>query len=75
MATSPPAYRIRVKGYIDQNWAGWFDGMTIVPDDNGESVLTGPLRDQAELYGVLIKLQKLNLPLVSLSPVEPEQQT
>ena len=59
-------YEIRVKGYLDQRWSDWFDGLTITYQD-GCTVLHGPLPDEAALHGVLIKVRDLALPLVRLS--------
>jgi hypothetical protein len=57
---------IRVKGKLDRNWADWFGGLAIAHTLQGETVLTGPVRDQAELRGVLFRLTDLGLALVSL---------
>lgn len=65
-------YCIRVKGHLDAHWSEWFDGLTITPVEGGESVLTGPVVDQAALYGLLLKIRDLNLPLLAVSRFEPE---
>jgi hypothetical protein len=65
-------YCIRVKGHLDSHWSEWFDGLTITPVEGGESVLTGPVVDQAALYGLLLKIRDLNLPLLAVSRFEPE---
>jgi hypothetical protein len=65
-------YQIVVKGHLDSAWSDWFDGMTITPVDNGETILSGPIVDQTALHGVLIKIRDLALPLLSLTRVEPE---
>ena len=62
----PVRYRIRFKGHLDPTWSTWFDGLTIAHEANGETVLAGPLHDQAALYGILEKARNLNLTLVSL---------
>ncbi|MDQ5853288.1 MAG: hypothetical protein M3380_14715 [Chloroflexota bacterium] len=62
-------YRIRVKGQLDPSWSAWFDGLTITHEASDETVLAGPLPDQAALYGVLEKARNLNLTLVSVSQV------
>jgi len=64
-------YRIRIKGYLDNLWADRFEGMTIVPEDNGDTLLTGPVADQAALHGLLKKVRNLGMPLVSVNPFEP----
>jgi hypothetical protein len=56
---------IRVKGHLDDHWSGWFGGLTITKEANGEAVLAGPLADQAALHGVLIKIRDLGLPLIA----------
>jgi len=61
-------YEIRVKGRLDgDNWAQWFDGMTVKGCENGETILIGPVADQAALYGLLSRLRDLALPLLSLN--------
>jgi hypothetical protein len=69
----PTRYQIRIKGQLDSQWSEWFEGMTIMPEDNGDTVLTGLVVDQAALHGLLKKVRDLGMPLVSVSPVEPGQ--
>jgi len=57
---------IRVKGQMDCNWSDWFGGLDIAHTMPGETILTGPIRDQAELRGVLCRMTDLGLVLVSL---------
>jgi hypothetical protein len=66
-------YEIRLKGHLDDRWAKWFEGLTITLDEDGHTLLTGPVVDQAALHGLLKKVRDLGLPLVSVSPVEPGQ--
>jgi hypothetical protein len=66
-------YEIRLKGHLDDRWAEWFEGLTITLEDNGDTLLTGPLVDQAALHGLLKKVRDLGMPLVSVSPIEPGQ--
>jgi len=69
---SPPAvYQIRLKGHLDSQWTDWFEGLTITLDEDGDTLLTGPVIDQAALHGLLKKVRDLGMPLVSVSPVEP----
>lgn len=63
-------YSIRIKGHLDPSWQDWFEGLTIVHEDEGTSRLTGSLRDQAALYGVLAKIRALGLTLLALSTSE-----
>ena len=67
----PGYYEIRVKGHLDDRWAAWFDGLTITLEDNGDTLLTGPVVDQAALHGLLKKVRDLGMPLVSVCPLEP----
>ena len=69
----PGLYEIRLKGHLDAKWADWFDGLTITRADNGETLLSGPLVDQAALHGVLRKVRDLGLPLVSVNRIDPKQ--
>jgi len=66
----PAIYRIRVKGHLEDGWSEWFDGLTITTEPNDESLLTGPVRDQAALFGLLDKVRNLGLALVSVMPVD-----
>jgi hypothetical protein len=69
-------YQMRVKGHLETEWAEWFDGLTIVNEPNGEATLTGPVRDQAALNGLLNKVFGLNLELISVMRVpSPTQET
>jgi hypothetical protein len=65
---------IRIKGQIDERWSDWFEGLTITHSDQGETLLTGEVADQAALYGLLAKLRDLGLPLVSVKHVGSELQ-
>jgi len=66
-------YEIRLKGHLDARWANRFEGLTITLEEDGNTLLTGPVIDQAALHGLLKKVRDLGLPLVSVSPVEPGQ--
>jgi len=63
---------IIVKGYLDVDWSGWFEGLTIVHDDKGETILTGQVRDQAALYGIITKVRDMGLFLVMVKYVPCE---
>ncbi|MHC1783510.1 MAG: hypothetical protein AB9891_12290 [Anaerolineaceae bacterium] len=71
--SQPTIYRIRIKGQLDSQWTDWFGGLTITMEEDGTTLLTGPVIDQAALHGLLKKVRDLGLPLVSVSPVEPGQ--
>jgi hypothetical protein len=60
-------YQIRIKGHLDPRWSAWFDGLAVTPTENAETVLAGPLVDQAALYGVLTKVRDLGLELLSVN--------
>jgi hypothetical protein len=62
-------YQIRVKGHFDRTLAEWFAPLTVVNEPNGEALLSGPIRDQAELYGLLLKLYNLNFNLLAVQRV------
>jgi hypothetical protein len=66
-------YEIRLKGHLDDRWADWFGDLTITLEDNGDTLLTGPVVDQAALYGLLRKVRDLGMPLLSVVRAEPEQ--
>jgi hypothetical protein len=63
-------YEIRVQGRLDQRWSEWFDGLTISYDAQDNTVLRGPLPDEAALHGVLIKVRDLTLPLLAVNRIE-----
>jgi hypothetical protein len=65
---------IRVKGQIDQHWSDWLGGLTITHTGQNETVLTGPIVDQAALHGLLAKLRDLGLPIVSVNLSEEADQ-
>jgi hypothetical protein len=70
VTSRPMAYQIRIAGQIDARWSEWFEGLTITSDD-GDTLITGPVVDQATLHGLLKRVRDLGMPLVSVSPVEP----
>jgi hypothetical protein len=62
----PVIYKIRIKGHLGHLWTDWFEGLTITLEDNGDTLLTGPVVDQAALHGLLKKVRDLGLPLISV---------
>jgi len=67
----PLVYQIRIKGHLGREWTDWFGGLAIRLTDNGETLLTGPVVDQAALHGLLRKVRDLGVPLLSVSRVKP----
>ncbi len=63
---SPAVYEIRVRGNLGAEWSDWFDGLSLTPGDNGETILLGWIDDQPALMGVLEKLCALGLPMISV---------
>ena len=66
-------YEIRLEGHLGPEWTDWFEGLTLTLEDNGESLLTCSVVDQAALYGLLRKVRDVGLPLVSIIHVEPKK--
>jgi hypothetical protein len=66
-------YQIRIKGHLGRQWIGWFGGLTITLEDNGETLLTGPVVDQAALHGLLRKVRDLGMPLLAVICLQPAQ--
>jgi hypothetical protein len=60
-------YEIKLRGHLDAYWAEWFDGLTVTHDEDGSTVLCGPISDQAALHGLLAKVRDLGLPLLSVN--------
>jgi hypothetical protein len=73
-SSQPMAYQIRITGQLDSRWADWFEGLTITLD-GGDTLITGPVIDQAALQGLLKRVRDLGMPLVSVNPVEPDSPT
>ena len=65
-------YRIRLKGHLAAHWAEWFSGMTITPLENGETLIEGPIVDQAALHGMLNHIRDLGLPLLGVDRKETD---
>jgi hypothetical protein len=69
----PGLYEIRLKGHLNNRWAEWFEGLTITREDSGETLLSGPVVDQAALHGLLRRVRDLGLPLLSVIQVDAKQ--
>ena len=72
-ADQPMIYEIRLKGHLGREWTDWFDGMAVDLSDDGHTLLTGPVPDQAALHGLLKKVRDLGLPLLAVQCVEPNE--
>jgi hypothetical protein len=70
----PIVYQIRIKGHLSRQWTDWFEGLTITLEEDGDTLLAGPVIDQAALHGWLKKVRDLGMPLLSVSSVEPSRQ-
>ena len=64
-------YEIRLKGHLEPRWSAWFDGLSITLEANGNTLLYGPITDQAALHGILKKVRDLGLTLLSVQSIEP----
>ena len=69
----PLVYQIRLEGHLGHQWTDWLGGLTITLEENGDTLLTGPVVDQAALFGLLKKVRDLGMPLVSINRLEPGQ--
>jgi hypothetical protein len=73
-AGQPMIYQIRIKGHLGRQWTVWFEGLTITLEEDSNTLLTGPVVDQAALHGLLKKVRDLGMPLLSVNSVEPGRQ-
>ena len=69
----PGLYQVRLKGHLNDRWTDWFGDVTITLEDNGITILTCPLMDQAALHGLLKRVRDLGIPLLSVNCVQPGQ--
>ena len=67
--SQPVVYQIRIKGHLGSQWTDWFEGLTITREDNGDTLLTGPVVDQAALHGLLKKIRDLGMTLISIQTI------
>jgi hypothetical protein len=73
--SEPMVYQIRIKGHLGREWTDWFEGLTITLEEDGNTLLTGLVVDQAALHGLLKRVRDLGMPLVSVSPLEHSPST
>jgi hypothetical protein len=69
----PMVYQLRIKGHLGRQWTDWFGGLTVTLEDDGDTLLTGPVVDQAALHGLLKKVRDLGMPLLSVNRVDSGQ--
>jgi len=69
----PVAYQVKIKGHLGGQWTDWFEGLAITLEDNGDTLLTGSVTDQAALHGLLRKVRDLGMPLVSVTSASVEK--
>ena len=63
----PPFYQIRVQGHLDIGWSEWFEGLTLTHEPNDETLIAGPVTDQAALFGLLMRVRDLGLTLIAVN--------
>ena len=73
MDATQSVYQIRLQGHLSDEWAEWFDGLVVTLEENGETLLTGPVMDQSALHGLLRKVRDLGMPLLSVIRIELSQ--
>ena len=66
-------YQIRIRGHLGSQWTDWFEGLTITLEESGETLLSGPVVEQAALHGLLKRVRDLGMPLLAVNRVEPGQ--
>ena len=70
----PMIYQIRIKGHLDSQWTDWFGGLTVTPGEDGDTLLTGPVVDQAALHGLLKKVRDTGLTLIAVNQITSKQE-
>ena len=72
-ANQPMVYQIRIEGQLGQQWLSWFEDLTIALEEDGKTLLSGPIADQSALHGILKKIRDLGMPLLSVNSIDPDQ--
>jgi hypothetical protein len=73
-ADRPARYELRVRGVLDRHWSGWFEGLEVSSEEPGQTLIAGPVADQAALHGLLARIRDLGLPLLSVQRISSEQE-
>jgi len=71
----PNIFQIRIQGHLSQQWQDWFEGLRITLEEDGNTLLSGPVVDQSALHGILKKIRDLGIPLLSINSIGPNQST
>ncbi|NNJ11362.1 hypothetical protein EKD04_013555 [Chloroflexales bacterium ZM16-3] len=71
--TEPVIYQLRLQGRLGADWSDWLEGMTVSPAENGDTLVTGLVIDQATLHGLLRKVRDLGIPLLAVNRIQPGQ--
>jgi hypothetical protein len=72
-SAEPARYELRVQGVLDDRWSAWFEGLRVASDQAGQTIIAGPVADQAALHGLLTKIRDLGLPLLSVRRLDPDR--
>jgi hypothetical protein len=72
-SAEPTRYELRVQGVLDDRWSAWFEGLRVTSDHAGQTIIAGPVADQAALHGLLTKIRDLGLPLLSVRRLDPDR--
>lgn len=72
-SSGPTIYQIRIEGHLGPQWSDWFGGLSVTLEDDGDTLLTGSVTDQAELHGLLKRVRDLGMPLISVNRVRPDR--
>jgi len=73
MSETLTIYQIRIRGHLDSHWTDWFGNMTISLENNGDTIVTGPVVDQAALHGLLKRVRDLGMPLISINQIKEKK--
>jgi hypothetical protein len=71
----PNIFQFRIQGHLSQQWQDWFEGLSITLEEDGNTLLSGPVVDQSALHGILKKIRDLGIPLLSVNSIDPNQST